>query len=41
MKKKLERFHQFLMVKNDSENQNRAIFKEVVDNFGRSDDELI
>ena len=29
------------MIKNDFENQYFAIFEEVVDNFGRSDDELI
>ena len=34
-----ERLHQFLMVKNDFENQNCAIFEEVVDNF--SDNDLI
>ena len=34
-----ERLHQFLMVKNYFENQNCAIFEEVVDNFGWSDNE--
>ena len=29
------------MTKNDLENQNFEIFEEVVDNFGRSDDDLI
>ena len=29
------------MMKNDLENQNFEIFEEVVDNFGRSDDDLI
>ena len=29
------------MTKNEGENQNLEIFEEVVDNFGRSDDDLI
>ena len=33
----LERFDQFSMLKNDFENQNFAILKEVVHKFGKSD----
>ena len=40
-KKNSERFHWFLMLKNDFESQNFAIFEEVVHNFGRSDDNMI
>ena len=39
--KKSERFHWFLMLKNDFESTNFAIFEEVVHNFGRSDDDMI
>ena len=36
-----ERFGWFLMLKNDFESTNFANFEEVVDNFGRSDDDMI
>ena len=36
-----ERFDQFLMLKNDFENQNFVIFANVVHNFGKSDDDII
>ena len=31
----------FRTLRNDFENQNLAIFEEIVDNFGRSDDDMI
>ena len=34
----MERFDKFSIRINDLENQNFAMFEEVVDNFGRSDD---
>ena len=37
----MERFNQFLMLKNDFENQNFEIFAKVVYNFGKSDDDII
>ena len=37
----MERFGQFLMLKNDFENQNFDVFKKVVHNFGKSDDDII
>ena len=37
----LERFDQFLMLKNDFENQNFVIFDKVVHNFGKTGDEII
>ena len=39
--KKSERLLQFLMLKNDFESTNFAIFEEVVHNFNRSDDDMI
>ena len=41
VKKKSEIFHLFSTLKKDFENYNIAIFEEVVDNFGRSDDDMI
>ena len=40
-KKKSERFHWFLMPKNDFESTNFAKFEEVVQNFGRSGDGMM
>ena len=37
----MERFDQFLMRKNDFENQYFEIFANVVHNFGKSDDDII
>ena len=37
----LERFVQFLPLKNDFENRNFDIFEEVAHNFGKSDDNMI
>ena len=34
-------FNQFLMLKNDLENQNPIIFAKVVHNFGKFDDDII
>ena len=39
--KKSERFRQFSTPKNDFENQNFEIFEEVLNNFGRSNDNMI
>ena len=36
----LERFGQFLTLKNDSENQNFEMFEEVVHKFGKSDSDI-
>ena len=36
-----ERFHLFLMLKNDFESTNFVIFEEVVHNFGRSEGDMI
>ena len=36
----MERFNQFSKLKNDFENQNFTIFEEIVNNFGRCDDEM-
>ena len=37
----MERFNQFLMQKKDFESQNFAIFDKVVNNFGKSDEDMI
>ena len=37
----LERFDQFLTLKNDFENLNFEMFEEIVHNFGKSDDDMI
>ena len=37
----MERFKQFSTLKNDFENQNFEMFKEVVHNFGKSDSDTI
>ena len=37
----LARFNQFSTLKNDFENQNFEMFKEVVHNFGKSDGDII
>ena len=37
----LERFDQFLTQKNDFKSRNFEMFKEVVHNFGKSDDGMI
>ena len=37
----LERFNQFLTQKNDFESTNFEMFEEVVNNFGKSDDDII
>ena len=37
----LERFNQFLALKNDFENQNFEMFEEVVHNLGKSDNDMI
>ena len=39
--KKSERFQGFLMLKNEFESTNFAIFEEIVHNFGRSDNDMI
>ena len=39
--KKSERFRGFLILKNDFDNQNFEMFKEVVHNFGMSDSDII
>ena len=40
-KKNSERFDWILVLKNDFEGQNLAIFDEVAHNFGRSDNDMI
>ena len=37
----LERFNQFVILKNDFESTNFEMFEEVVHNFGKSDDDMI
>ena len=41
LKEKMERFDQSSTLKNDFENQNFEMFKEVVYNFGKSDGDII
>ena len=41
IEKKSERFHWFSTLKNDFENQNFAIFEELLNNFVRSDNDVI
>ena len=36
-----ERFRQYSTTKNDFENQKFAIFEEILNNFGMSDDDMI
>ena len=39
--KKMDRFDQFLTLKNDFENQNFEMFEKVAHNFGKSDGDII